>query len=553
MRMVPTIQTDQATGSERQVFKLLHKLHLGEESVALSSLNLSKHEYKRWSELDFVLVLPEGLLVIEVKGGRASAENGKWSYVSGRSGREKIVEKYESPMAQAQSGFSAIKRFLDKEIGKNLVDRGTNGFCVAFPKTTKNQASHFIGGTEMPSELIATKEDCRDVNAFKVFIERVFKYHSRSGKGRGWLPLERLKIVSCLRPSFDRIRPLSIALSKTREDLLALTEDQYKYLDALENSPRILCMGGAGCGKTMMAVESLRREMNNNPILVTGTPLLAKYLRGENVPDPKRIFSFDEIKETSFSKKYSVLIVDEGQQITNKSAFSLLGGLLDKPLQEARWLWFSDPNNQLSLSSEFDAGAQNDLQGWAHNTVNLKTNCRNTSEVIKAVEFVTGVALGSTRIKGSGLEVIHGEESDPDKMIEEAAKQIKLWVEEREVVPGQIILLSRLPIEASSIPKIAKLANCGYVPWKTGWEQNPSYNKFLAAGNIEDFRGLESPFVILCDLGGELGSLVTDLYLGMTRANFGLFVSCEKEAKDLLSLTRLNRLTNLHSAENTTN
>ena len=50
------------------------------EWVAMHSVNCSVHEYKHWCEIDFLLIGPPGLFVLEVKGGRIILENGTWRY-----------------------------------------------------------------------------------------------------------------------------------------------------------------------------------------------------------------------------------------------------------------------------------------------------------------------------------------------------------------------------------------------------------------------------------------------------------------------------------------
>ena len=114
MRLVPPKLNDSATGSEKKVFSLLREIDIGEGAVALSSLNLAEHEYKRWAEVDFVLVMEGGLIVVEVKGGKVSCVNGLWRFED-RWGR--VIEKSESPMAQAQSGYSSL---LNKYISRSL-------------------------------------------------------------------------------------------------------------------------------------------------------------------------------------------------------------------------------------------------------------------------------------------------------------------------------------------------------------------------------------------------------------------------------------------------
>ena len=80
--------------------------------------------------------------------------------------------------------------------------------------------------------------------------------------------------------------------------------------------------------KTFLAVECLRREAKQDPVLITGTDSLADHLRGENVPDVHRILSYRELEQqlAKHERKYGALIVDEGQQITNEAALANIVG-----------------------------------------------------------------------------------------------------------------------------------------------------------------------------------------------------------------------------------
>lgn len=57
---------------------MLRRLDLGRGAVALHSLNLPRHQYKRWAEADFIILCESGLLLLEVKGGRIACNNGVW-------------------------------------------------------------------------------------------------------------------------------------------------------------------------------------------------------------------------------------------------------------------------------------------------------------------------------------------------------------------------------------------------------------------------------------------------------------------------------------------
>jgi hypothetical protein len=73
--MIPNVLLGNPPSAERRVFEALEKLDLDVRWQAFHSLNCSEHAYKRWSEIDFLIVGPPGLFVLEVKGGRVSVHD----------------------------------------------------------------------------------------------------------------------------------------------------------------------------------------------------------------------------------------------------------------------------------------------------------------------------------------------------------------------------------------------------------------------------------------------------------------------------------------------
>ena len=529
MRMIPPSPPESSTGSERKIFSLLAQSSFGPDAFALSSLNLAEHEYQRWGEIDFVLVVPSGLFAIEVKGGDVDCIDGVWRFED-RQGR--VVKKNISPIAQAQAGYSSLIRRYVEPLLPAIASKATGGFCAVFPSASADSIQHLVGGPEMPHELIATKEDCANAAAFLNFINRVADYwvsHRRARVSK--LSKEEMRaVVQALRPSVDRVPPLSLCLQRVRSEQLSLTADQYRLLDYLAEAPRLVCTGGAGTGKTFIAVECLRREMGNNPVFVTGTPMLAAHLRASNVIGSKRIFSFDELaaRRNELRGAYSSLIIDEGQQITSMEALDVFSDVLGTPFSIAHWRWFSDPNLQVSGTSSFDSDVHASLLQWAKATPHLPENCRNTPQIIEAVEFLTGSRLGSTKVKGIGPKVEYAKAVTAAGIIDEIALRIKRWVGEDAIPPGEIVLLSMLPICSSSIPAIAHAAGLDFSEWTPGWTEQSAYPAKLGACTIEKFRGIEAPVVVLCDLQGSFVELEQALYLGMTRAHFGMFVGFDQ-------------------------
>ena len=75
MRMIPSQPLDTGSSAERRIFDQLRaSLSSADQSgwFALHSLNLPQHEYKRFGEIDFAVCGPDGLFVLEVKGGGIS-------------------------------------------------------------------------------------------------------------------------------------------------------------------------------------------------------------------------------------------------------------------------------------------------------------------------------------------------------------------------------------------------------------------------------------------------------------------------------------------------
>ena len=78
MKLVPPKVLNPKSDAESKVFDFLKQAKFSEYDVALHSLNIGQHEYKRWGEADFVILSKRGILLLEVKGGRVACNNGFW-------------------------------------------------------------------------------------------------------------------------------------------------------------------------------------------------------------------------------------------------------------------------------------------------------------------------------------------------------------------------------------------------------------------------------------------------------------------------------------------
>ena len=108
MRMIPD-QVSPATKSnaEKELFRRLKLVEGTDWSFALHSLNLAEHVWKRVGEIDFLVVGPRGIYVLEVKGGGVSCERGIWRFTD-RAGYSH--RKREGPLARREARCSPCSR-----------------------------------------------------------------------------------------------------------------------------------------------------------------------------------------------------------------------------------------------------------------------------------------------------------------------------------------------------------------------------------------------------------------------------------------------------------
>src|SRR5262249_4423016 len=130
MQLIPD-QVSSATKSnaEREIFRRLKLIDDSDWSFALHSLNLAEHVWKRVGEIDFLVVGPRGIYVLEVKGGGVSCEGGVWRFAD-RFGHSR--RKRESPFSQARTAMFSLQKSLEDSVEPGLLSRATFGYAVVF-------------------------------------------------------------------------------------------------------------------------------------------------------------------------------------------------------------------------------------------------------------------------------------------------------------------------------------------------------------------------------------------------------------------------------------
>ena len=549
MKLIPKIYRDNNSSAEIKIFNLLKNVDLGSGWVAFHSLNISEHQYKQWAELDFVIVGPRGIINLEIKGGGIKFQDGMWFYT------DRYGEKHknsEGPFNQAKTGRYALQNKINKQLtnsNKNLCF----GWGVVFPDTSFNQES-----PEWPKEVICDERFSINSDGFKKYLNRLFDYWESKGKFQKLSVEDKSlnEIVDFIRPNVDCTPSLSNRIGEINKEIISHTEEQYKFIDSLETADQILCSGGAGTGKTFLAIETARREIfiGNRVILVAMHEIftaflkaqLIEYLGGQEEKNILTVCSFSELRNllpTFIKDPFDVLIVDEGQDLMTIENLDIFGQILKNDLDKGRWRFFMDENKQANVVGTFEKIALDHLKSLKPARPILKRNCRNTRQIVSQAEKYTGASIGKTLAKNDGIKVKYSltidREDEKNKLIE----YIEKCCFEDKISLSDMVILSPLKYSDSVVSTLSD-------KWKKRIRPISSINAMvqeediLLFSPIDVFKGLERSLVMLVDTDSINGTdhSLSLLYIAMTRAQVGLWIATNKRfEKQLFSFLDLNK------------
>lgn len=529
--MIPPSVFHFQSAAEKKIFNLLAKTELL-STFALHSLNLPEHEYKQWAEADFVIIFPKGIIVLEVKGGRVSCDEGIWTFIDRYGVKHR---KSESPMDQAKSARFALEERLKNLIDFKILRKINFGFGVIFPDIQFNTSS-----VEFPEELIFDSIDF-DRNRMASWLDKTAQYWAEKTSRRDLLNDSELsEIIRVIRPSMDLIPSLVSKVGEVVDKMVQLTEDQCRYLDILIVQKRVVIEGGAGTGKTFLAVEACRRlsAEGKRVLFLCRSPIFAWHIAGVLQNYGVEVFSLEHLREKlekGEKPEFELMVIDEGQDFLDMESIVFIDNLLEGGLEKGHWLFFMDKNNQGSLYEHYDVDALSYLRSagipWP-----LVDNCRNTKQIAIQAMMYTGGDIGRCRIQGNGLKVdtstIYDSQDDEIQAIE---KKLEELIDEQEVQPGDITLLSMTEFENSIASKLDKRWRRKLFIIDNSFG-NQWHRTSLTFSTIRNFKGLENRYIMLIDLDNFNGSRedISQLYVGMTRANAFLWMATPKKIKHVL-------------------
>ncbi len=530
----------------------------------LHSLFTNYHIKNLSGELDFLVLAPgHGIFAIEVKHGKVWRTGGKWHFENKKG---EITEKFKSPFAQVDGTMNSVRKFILKKLEKNEKEHARFskllfGTGIAF--TGMNEFVDF--GTEGHSWQVFTRSSL-DI-PISYFINSLSKGWHNEYKSKYFydVNLSRPSIEDCkqivrlLRGDFEIDYSEINRITDNEQLIEEYTREQFGLLDFVNYNDRCLIQGGAGTGKTLMALELVRRnilagkkiaffcfnrklgeklnasvnaiKVNESSSVYAGTlhSFLSQGTELEIPADEREINKFfTDVLPLDFllrndtvddNDKYDILVVDEAQDLITSNYLEVFDSLLKGGIRNGKWIFLGDFSNQAIYLN--DPLAAQDLLGSRANFTKfppLKINCRNTKKIALQNMLVTGAEKPEFS-KGAidGDEIVNKFPAKNNRI--ECVEGIIEDFVRRSIPMKKITLLSPKRLESGFMKASEKL--------KCWMEMGLTFN------TVQSFKGLENSFIILFDFE----QLSTDefqrlLYVGISRAKQKLYLVLNSDLQE---------------------
>jgi hypothetical protein len=563
-RLIPSFTDDHTPPGERDVFNML--AGGPEDWVVIHSLDLAPWNRGLRTEIDFLVIVPDvGVMCVEVKSHENLSFDGERWYPATIS---------RSPFKQASDGRYTFHRRLISiapELGRIPVVH-----CCIFPRSPFALNQNL---SVQPWELM----DARLFRGFKTAADFCSELKLRMKQGiavdAGIIPLssplslDRVEhLIRCCVPVQRRHPGAREEIQRRHEHMAALLREQQKpVLQIAELNERLVVSGGAGTGKTLIAMELARRlaDQRQRVALLCFNQLVGSWMRKQmedpSLPRPNLVVGraiqvmaeMAEIeipKETSknfwevvlpqklkerltdpdFRVKaaFDYIVVDEAQDLLARPAiWGCLSQFLVGGFEQGRYAVFGDFDNQVLADREVMTGNLRTLIGTAGPVRwRLSENCRNYRIVGETAVCLSGIATpiysGYLRSGGSFSNYDIAFYSHEQEQGEQIIRWLK-YFEAQGYQPSEITLLSFRTDESSAAQKLRNQGLKLRPAWSAGNQ--------IGYASVHAFKGMENKAIILTDV--FLGDHAFDrhlFYTGMTRATESVRVLCDKECQATL-------------------
>lgn len=510
-RMIPADRTDFNSSAEKMMFGLLRDLP--GDHVVLHSLGVMGHAHKRWSEIDFTVISPDGIFVLEVKGGTVERVAGEWFVTTMDNRRESLGL---GPFAQVGGAEAAMRRFLRDRVPE--ISSSTMGYAVVTPDCRLD----VDGIGEDPRVCFDAPKISQGLAG--LLRELTVYWRSRMPGQSGGLDEElRNRVVEALCADVPAVPSIRSRVDIALNEIHAATREQERLLSDLTFEPRVFVSGPAGSGKSTLAVnECMRRAASGQTVLyLCHSAVFASFLRSA-IGYHK---DFTVVDVADFSQRYEalgtydVLIIDEAQDVLPSISLESLNLALRNGLARGTWRVLFDGYQLLSPAVTL-SNAQA-VRSLASCFCDLTLNVRSTVEIAYMSSALGYVDRFEGGISGPRVETVY---CSSGRMASTALAVVDGWLR-NGLTSEEIVVVSSIDGAGSDRPALDA---------KTEGELA---RKGVAVSSAEGMKGREATGVVYIGLS-ELDSLAArqEAYLACTRAMVLLSIVLPDAMEDRIGL-----------------
>ena len=492
------------------------------------------------SECDFLLYDPSfGFLTIEVKGGiGVEVEDGSWYLIENSGKYDESKRKLKcSPYEQAEKSMRHFHDYFVEEYNQSF--RGVYGFAVAFPRYVISKSlAH-----EAPQEITIDFSNMRNLSQK---INEIF--HFWKGKRKIITPFsaeQRQRFINSINKR--------ISLSAAAGALIPIKEKEFEKINFLQNSildilyhyHQVQLVGGAGTGKTYIALKKAIRDVEHGKkvLVLCRNEELSKNIKAM-VPDTPNIncTTFENLMESILGdtffcspvntngcrccfdllvkrkdvKKYDSIIVDEAQDFDVDMGLSVRY-LLQEDKKSDLYVFYDE--NQNVFAQNYENAFLIDYPPFI-----LRYNIRNTGNIYRCATNRT--LLGTDTIANSllGVEPEILTHANAAQTLKSLTNIVNRLTQKEFVSTKSVVLLSDKEFEDSILAGEQRIGayTISFKPLRD-IEDNE-----ICFKTSEAFKGLEADIVIYLKSNYEIfPNLITERckeYVALTRARYYLYI-----------------------------
>jgi hypothetical protein len=570
VKMIPATYDDEKTSiGEKMVFNALRQIEGRPSWIVIHSLKQARSVRRLESETDFVILAPgKGILLIEVKGATKVSINGnKFEMFLD----DKLITK--NPLDQLSRGSANIRKYLKEQkfSGYELpISR-----MVWFNRLSESDLTEYTPdqGMELHDWELAWSTDLGHpeltiIENLDAFVFAHLNFDDEKYNQNLLTPEMAEAIAESLRVKLENETTLLSEASYRSTLVKQATADQVRCLDNVSSNRQIYFNGGAGSGKTQILIRAakqlaaqgksvlvtawteklaadLKASLKDIPNIFVGavSQIFAQLTDAVEISDDRDVWFDRQLPELALQAiradiefaKFDALCVDEFQDIASKPpVLETLRAMLQS--DGSRVVLVGDDRQQIMNFGEPVVSIDSARLFWTNTvTFDLNTNCRQAPALSRKVHEYLGIDHSKLQhLLPEEIESVFEIRKVPKgEQLKDLARLLKELM--TKYPADQIRIVS--PLRSTEISLYKLFEGGSEIFSNEVRKMMPLLKNLDAEGQIgwrsvSKFKGMEADAVIVIDLDDDTEAklaregktLLDQLYVGMTRARFALYL-----------------------------